>query len=246
MRQHRKNSPQPHRPAPHVAAAISLLAVASVFAFTPASSLASSFGAVAHSVVAQPTPTPTVTAHKADGGGTGPGEPPPPVVGVQAMDAATGFVFPIRQAHQMAGLSSWTLDQGVDLGFGIGGSRGFCGSKTTLVAVDDAVVTKIGINGFGSRSPVIKLTRGPYRGWSVYYGHSQPTIVRVGQVVKRGQAISAIGCGIVGSSSAPHLEFGMFKGAYCCQGLLRNTTVKAILQRMYPTAVARARAAGRK
>ena len=221
-----------------MAAALALLGVASVFAFTPASSLANSFSVAAHSAV---------TSGPADGGGgTGPGDTPPPVVGVPAMDAATGFVFPIRQAHQMAGTSSWTLDQGVDLGFGIGGSRGFCGSKTTLVAVDDAVVTKVGITGFGSQSPVIKLSRGPYKGWSVYYGHSQPSIVRVGQVVKRGQAIAAIGCGIVGYSSAPHLEFGMFKGAYCCQGLLRNTTVKAILLRMYPKAVAAAKAAARK
>lgn len=236
MRTQRTNSPQHHRPAPHAAAAVALLAVAGVFAFTPASSLADSFASTSK----------PVKAHKADDGGVGPGDTPPPVVGVPAMDAATGFVFPIRQAHQMAGPSSWTLDQGVDLGFGIGGSRGFCGSKTTLVAVDDAVVTKIGITGFGSQSPVIKLSRGPYKGWSVYYGHSQPSIVRVGQVVKRGQAIAAIGCGIVGYSSAPHLEFGMFKGAYCCQGLLANTTVKAILLRMYPKAVAAARAAARK
>jgi len=162
------------------------------------------------------------------------------------MDASTGWVFPVKQAHQMAGPSSWSLDQGVDLGFGIGFSRSFCGSKATLVAVDDAVVTKIGISGFGGQSPVIKLTRGPYKGWSAYYGHSQPTIVRVGQVVKRGQPISAIGCGIVGMSSAPHLEFGLFKGGYCCSGLLNHNTVVGILKRMFPTAVAAGRRAPRK
>ena len=239
MRNPRKQAPDHHRPAPHVAAAVALLAVASVFAFTPASSLASSFSAAAHAAV-------TTDSTDTYGGGAGPGDTPPPIPGVPAMDASTGWVFPIKQAHQMVGPSSWSLDQGVDLGFGLGYSRSFCGSKATLVAVDDAVVTKIGISGFGNQSPVIRLTRGPYKGWSAYYGHSQPTIVKVGQVVKRGQPISAIGCGIVGMSSAPHLEFGLFRGAYCCNNLLHHNTVKAILQRMYPKAVVAARKAARK
>lgn len=241
MRTQRKQAPEHHRPAPHVAAAVALLAVASVFAFTPASSLADSVSAAAHAAVTADTTDTTDT-----GGGAGPGDTPPPVPGVPAMDASTGWVFPVKQAHQMIGPSSWSLDQGVDLGFGLGFSRSFCGSKATLVAVDDAVVTKIGISGFGNQSPVIRLTRGPYKGWSVYYGHSQPTIVKVGQVVKRGQPISAIGCGIVGMSSAPHLEFGLFRGAYCCSGLLSHNTVNAILKRMFPTAVAAGRKAARK
>ena len=175
------------------------------------------------------------------GGGVDPGTPAPPVIGQQPMDATSGWVFPVREAHQMAGFSSWTLDQGVDLGFGIGYSRSFCGSKATLVAVDDGVITTIGLNGFGSQSPVLKITHGPYKGRQVYYGHSQPTIVHKGQVVKRGQAISHIGCGIVGSSSAPHLEFGLYaKGAtYCCPSWGQTSNeVMAILKRMFPTAVA--------
>ena len=178
------------------------------------------------------------------GGGTGPDTPPPPIPGVAPMDTQSHWVFPIREAHQMAGTSSWTLDQGVDLGFGAGFSRSFCGSKATLVAVDDGVITKIGLNGFGSRSPVLRITEGPYKGRQVYYGHSQPTIVHVGQVVKRGQAISHIGCGIVGSSSAPHLEFGLFRKGqvYCCpsRGETSNEVI-AILRRMFPTAVAAAK-----
>jgi len=218
-------------PSAHVLAAVALLTVASVFAFTPASTLARSFSSVAHSAV--------VGTAADETGGTGPGDIPPPIPGVPAMDASSGWVFPIKQAHQMAGTSSWTLDQGVDLGFGLGYSKSFCGSKATLVAVEDGIVTTIGISGFGSRSPIIKLTHGKYKGWSVYYGHSQPTIVHKGQVVKRGQAISSIGCGRVGYSSAPHLEIGMFKGGYCCSGTVPRT-VNAILRRMFPKAVSAA------
>ncbi|MEI7888995.1 MAG: M23 family metallopeptidase [Actinomycetes bacterium] len=219
-------------PSAHVLAAVGLLTVAAVFAFTPASTLARSFSSAARTAV---------IGNAADtSGGTGPGDIPPPIPGVPAMDAASGWVFPVKQAHQMVGPSSWSLDQGVDLGFGLGFSQGFCGSKATLVAVEDAVVTTIGISGFGGHSPVIKLTHGKYKGWSVYYGHSQPTIVHKGQVVKRGQPISSIGCGHVGYSSAPHLELGMFRGGYCCSGTV-PATVNTILRRMFPTAVAAAR-----
>lgn len=163
------------------------------------------------------------------------------------MDPVSGWVFPIREANRMAGVSSWTLDQGVDLGFGIGFSRSFCGSKATLVAVEDSVVTTIGLNGFGSKSPVLRITRGPYAGRHVYYGHSQPTLVRKGQTVKRGQAISHIGCGIVGRSSAPHLEFGLLnKGqAFCCPSPGDTSSeVYGILRRMWPTAVTAAQRRG--
>ncbi|MCX6388388.1 MAG: M23 family metallopeptidase [Solirubrobacterales bacterium] len=242
MRIRRTNTPNPqaaaHRgPTAHVAASLALLVVAAVFAFTPASTLASSLSPTAHAAV---------VAHAAEdtSGGTGPGDTPPPVVGVPAMDAATGWVFPVKEAHQMVGPSSWSLDQGVDLGFGAGFSRSFCGAKANLVAVADGVITQVGISGFGGQSPVMKITSGKYKNRYIYYGHSQPTIVKKGQVVKRGQIISHIGCGIVGISSAPHLEFGMYgPGAtYCCPS--RGATshgVLSILKRMFPTAVASAR-----
>ncbi|MEI6447544.1 MAG: M23 family metallopeptidase [Actinomycetes bacterium] len=235
----------------HAFAALAMLLAACVIALLPGEAESKDGPLAVHAAAQQ-----AGGAHSAalgssadDGGGVDPDTPRPPVPGVEPMDAVSGWVFPIREAHQMLGISSWTLDQGVDLGFGLGFSRSFCGSKATLVAVEDAVVTHIGLNGFGSKSPVIKLTRGPYRNRQVYYGHSQPTMVKVGQRVKRGQAISRIGCGIVGHSSAPHLEIGIYRKGqtYCCPSWGETSgTMYSILKRMWPTAVKRAKAASRR
>ena len=221
-------------PGGHVAASVLLIAIAAAVGLWPTAAESK-----------QTSPRVAIpAATTADDGGVGPGTNPPPVPGVKPMDPASGWVFPIREANRMAGVSSWTLDQGVDLGFGIGFSRGFCGSRATLVAVEDAVVTTVGLNGFGSQSPVLRISRGPYKDRQVYYGHSQPTLVRKGQSVKRGQAISHIGCGIVGHSSAPHLEFGLMRKGqtYCCpsRGETSNE-VYALLRRMWPAAVAAAK-----
>lgn len=233
-----------------IGASVTMLAVAAVIGLWPsaaASKPASAGTTITGSVipVASRQATSAAVSPLVDtGGGVDPGTPAPPVIGEQPMDPISGWVFPVREAHQMAGPSSWSLDQGVDLAFGIGYSRSFCGSKATLVAVDDGVITTIGLNGFGSQSPVLKIMHGPYKGRQVYYGHSQPTIVHKGQVVKRGQAISHVGCGIVGSSSAPHLEFGLYtKGAtYCCPSWGETSNeVLGILKRMFPTAVAAAK-----
>ena len=212
-------------------AAAAMLAAAAVIASTP----------VDASQAAQ------VTAHVADtggSGGVGPDTPlpppPPPPPGVKPMDTRTSWVFPIREVGGVLSPSQWSEDQGVDLG----GMSSFCGSRATLLAVDDGVVAGIGISGFGSQSPIIKLTHGLYKGRYVYYGHSAPVLVRKGQKVKRGQAIARIGCGIVGYSSAPHLEIGLYsKGqAYCCPGWGQTSgIVMSTLKRMWPTALARHR-----
>ena len=211
-------------------AASAMLASAAAIAFVPASASLAATG-----------------AHSASEGGTSPGTPtpPPPVIpGVRYMDRTTGWVFPIREVNLIFAPSRWTLDQGVDMG----GTSSVCGNRATLLAVDDAVVSGIGISGFGSQSPIIKLTRGPLKGRQVYYGHSSPVLVKKGQHVKRGQAIARIGCGIVGYSSAPHLEIGLYrKGAtYCCPSWGETApALIAILKRMWPTAVARNRQARR-
>lgn len=182
--------------------------------------------------------------HVAVDGGVGPDTPQPPPAppppGVKPMDAKTSWVFPIREASGVFGPSSWSEDQGVDLG----GSSRFCGSKATLVAVDDGIIAGIGISGFGPQSPILKITHGLYKGRHVYYGHSAPVLVRKGQKVKRGQAIARIGCGIVGYSSTPHLEIGLYRKGqvYCCPSWGETSgTMMALLKRMWPTALARHR-----
>jgi murein DD-endopeptidase MepM/ murein hydrolase activator NlpD len=240
-----------HRSARHGAAASCLLAVAAILAIGPGPAFGNgariSRAALASASSGQTTPstgstgTPSDTTGSTSAGGTNPGTTKPPVLGVPAMDAATGWVFPIKQVGGMLSPSSWSLDQGVDLG----GTSSFCGTKATLVAVDDAVVVGIGISGFGPKSPILRLARGPLKGRYVYYGHSQPTIVKKGDFVHRGQAISSIGCGIVGISSAPHLEIGIYSrgSTYCCPGNGETSPgLLSVLKRMWPKAIQASRA----
>lgn len=142
------------------------------------------------------------SGNSAGNGGTQPQQvavvsPPSPQSQSVTYALVNGVALPLPRQY----LTGGSVDQGVDYAAPGG---------TPLYAMGNGVIVGAGINGFGPNAPILRITSGPLAGMRIYYGHSGPNLVRVGQHVRAGQQISAVGYGIVGISTGPHLEVGFY------------------------------------
>ena len=108
------------------------------------------------------------------------------------------YVFPLPKG---VGFSWARTDMGVDIESKHGAS---------ILAIGDAIVLRVQAMGaFGPTFVTYKLTSGPYKGRTVFVGHSR-AVVKPGQRVAAGEPVATVAG--LGTSMPGHLEIGWANG----------------------------------
>lgn len=180
----------------------------------PASPAAAAAG---QSAAALPPPQPP--ADEADGQGDA-DEPagaaaPPPSTKLASLPASPGAAAATGLGGASGGRFAWPVHGRILSGFGVkeGGLHNdginiAAKQGATVVAADDGVVVYAGneIRGFGNLVLVKHAN-----GWMTAYAHNAELLVKRGEPVKRGQAISKAGA--TGGVSSPQLHFEVRRGS---------------------------------
>ncbi len=176
-------------------------------------------------VASQPAPTASQPAPTVGGDSGGAPfavvAPTTPTTQSSTYVLSNGVALPLPRQYLTGGY----VDQGVDYSAPGG---------TPEYAMGSGVIIGEGISGFGPNAPILKITSGPLAGLEVYYGHSGPDVVKVGDHVTAGQQITAVGNGIVGISTGPHLEVGFYPVGAMGAGSRMLSVINALLKQ-HPT-----------
>jgi hypothetical protein len=145
--------------------------------YTPAGSLSALTQSVAAQRMAAPPPTQTPT-------------PTPPTENQTGNIRFAGGFLPAGAVYKPG-----RKDQGRDFSTSPGGA---------IIAPGGGVVVRVGSDphGFGPAYPIIRFTSGPYKGQTLYIGHTLSAL-RPGQKFTAGQVLSHTGTSGVGNASTP-------------------------------------------
>jgi peptidoglycan LD-endopeptidase LytH len=126
------------------------------------------------------------------------------------------LAFPVKNGSNRDIQSYWGVDrdggrrrhEGIDI---------FNKKGTPILAVEDGIISQVGINNLGGK--VVWQRLGLF-GQSIYYAHLDSQVVSSGQTVKKGDVLGFMGNTGNARTTPPHLHFGIYTGGGAIDPLL--------------------------